>query len=134
MRSKAPVRHSVPDARTSLFAAIWFSDGVLTIRPAGPNLAEREAMIISKEAAEALRTRATSLRCLVLDFSEVQQISSFGLGMCIELRNAADAEGAGTIIYSLPPDLMDLFRMVRVDRLYTFAGSQSELARAIADM
>ena len=133
MRANAPLRSVNADTRASLFAAISFRNGVMTIQPAGPTLAEREAMIISREGGAALRDHAKSLRCLVLDLSDVQQISSFGLGLCIELRNAADAEGAGTIIYGLAPDLADLFRMMKVERLYAFADSQTELTRAIDD-
>ena len=133
MRSNALVPQSVSGTRDSLFVAISFHNGALTIQPAGPHLAERESMIISREAGVALRRHAQHLRCLVMDFSDVQQVSSFGLGLCIELRTAAAEHAAHTIVYSLAPHLMDLFRMVKVDRLYTFAGSRWELERAIAE-
>ena len=126
-------KRSTAAQSTSLFANMTFKGGTLQIQPSGPNLGEREAMIISREANAAFREHASSLRRFVLDLSSVQQMSSFGLGVCIELRNlAADTAGAPTIAYGLSSTLMDLFRMMRVDRLYTFASSADELEKALA--
>lgn len=132
MRSTAPSRVT-PAAGDghSLFVSFTFESGILRVKPTGPSLSEREAMIVSREASVVLRNYDKSIRKLVLDLSDVQLISSFGLGLCIELRNLADAVNAPTIIYGLSTELMELFRMMRVDRLYTVANSPNELAKAL---
>jgi anti-anti-sigma factor len=116
----------------SLFVTISCRDGVLTIKPAGPKLAEREAMIIAVDARRAVASLGKRLRRLVLDMSAVQVMSSFGLGMCIELRNSARLAGAATVLFGLTDELKRLFELMRVDHLYTIAQSPNELAVAMA--
>ena len=70
---------------------------------------------------------------VVLDFTEVDFINSSGLAACIELRNGASARGAKTVIYRPKDNMLELFRMVRVDRLYSFASNDDELTRALEE-
>ena len=109
----------------SLFVQTVFRGGVLTVRPAGPQLSEREAIIITSEVTPHLQKAGNKLRGLVLDMSEIKMMSSFGLGLCLELRNSAKAAGASTIIVGLNLQLRELFRMMKVDRLYTIADVTS---------
>lgn len=115
----------------SQFVAIHVKSGVLMVRPSGPSLAEREATIISADVRPVLAACGKSLRALVLDLSDVQMMSSFGLGMCIDLRNAANRSKALTIVYGLSQQLQDLFKMMKVERLYTIAQTPADLERAL---
>jgi anti-anti-sigma factor len=72
------------------------------------------------------------LRTLVIDLSDVQAMASFGLGVCIELRNGANTVGARTIMFGLNPEMAAMFRLMKVERLYTMVQSTDELARALA--
>jgi anti-anti-sigma factor len=56
---------------------------------------------------------------LVLDFTDVQFVSSLGLGMCIDVRNTAENCNAETAIVGLTTHLKELFEMMRLDRLFT---------------
>lgn len=120
-----------PHASRSTFYSASTSGGVLTIKPAGPSLTEREAIVISCDVKPIMDRCAGSMRALVLDLSQVRIMSSFGLGMCIELRNAARAVNANTIVFGLSDELTELFKMLKVDRLYTMARNVKELAKAI---
>jgi anti-anti-sigma factor len=115
----------------SLFVSLSHKAGVLTVRPVGPNLNERESMIIASVVKPSISHIGGRLRKLVLDFSDVVAMSSLGLGLCIELRNAAEAVGAGTVVFNLSSDLTELFRMMKVDRLYTMTSTAKELSSAI---
>ncbi len=68
---------------------------------------------------------------LVLDFSGVTFINSSGLAACIELRNRASGAGAPTIIYGADRSVRDVLRMVRLERLFGFAGTAAELEAAL---
>lgn len=106
--------------------------GVLIVRPAGPRLGEGEACVISSEVRAAMQDLGTSMVGLVIDLSEVQIMSSFGLGLCIELRNCARSTRLGTILFGLSQELRDLFRLVKIDRLFAVALTPRDLAEAIS--
>jgi anti-anti-sigma regulatory factor len=116
----------------SAFFSIINKNGMLTLRPTGPSLTEREAIIISTEVKPIMERFGGGMRGLVLDLSEIKVMSSFGLGMCIELRNTAKTFNASTIILGLCEELTELFCMLKVDRLYTMVRNSKELAKAMA--
>lgn len=116
----------------SVFYHHEFKGGVLMVRPAGPNLGQREAVILNAEIGALIAQLGPRLRLLLLDLSEVQSMASFGLGVCIELRNTARARNASTLVYGLCDELSDLFRLMKVERLYTIVRTPRELAKALA--
>jgi anti-anti-sigma factor len=116
----------------SSFVRIAYAGGVLVARLVGPSIGTREATIISRELNRALGTAGDGLRTLVLDMRGVQMMASMGLGMCIDARNRAGRSGAPTVVYGLCPELAELFRVMKVDRLYTIARNEAELSRALA--
>ena len=118
--------------RTSSFVAVSFKAGVLTIKPAGPSLGEREVTIIASEVRPVMAKCSAKLRAVVLDLGEVQIMSSYGLGWCIEIRNAARLVNAKTVLFGLHRELLDLIRMMKVERLYTIVHSAGDLPGAIA--
>jgi len=91
----------------------------------GPRIGEREAAIIANSVNSKLREYGSKVNNLVLDFSEVQFISSLGLGMCIDVRNTAEQCKAGTSIVGLTSHLQELFEMMRLDRLFTISSVAS---------
>lgn len=119
-------------SHSSTFASVSLDDGVLTVAFTGPSLAEREATIVAREIENALDAASKTLRLLVLDMGELRIMSSIGLGVCIDARNAARKRGAETVVFRLDARLRELFRMTRVDRLYTMLDSRAELGRLVA--
>lgn len=116
----------------SSFVKLACAGGVLVARLAGPSIGQREATIISRELSTALDTAGDRLRALVLDMRNVQMMASMGLGMCIDARNRASRGGAMTVVYGLCPELAQLFRVMKVDRLYRIARNEAELSRVLA--
>ena len=109
-----------------------FKGGVLTIKPAGPSLGERETLIIADDVRPAMAKHSSGLRVIVLDLSNVQIISSFGLGWCIEVRNAAWLMNVRTVLFGLNGELLELVQMMKIEKLYTIAQSAGDLAKATA--
>jgi anti-anti-sigma factor len=119
-------------AAESSFLKLAYAGGVLVARLAGPSIGQREATIISRELSTALDAVGDRLRTLVLDMRNVQMMASMGLGMCIDARNRAGRSGAATVVYGLCPELAQLFRVMKVDRLYRIARDEAELSRMLA--
>jgi anti-anti-sigma factor len=120
------------NAGESIFVRINAVRGVLHARIHGPQMSQREAPIVLDEIAAALAAHGSPLRVLLLDFTDVQSMSSLGLGMCLELRRKAREAGGRTVICGLTPQLGDLFGMLKFDRLCTIARDEPDLRRALA--
>lgn len=116
--------------RRSLFVDITFSNGTMNACIVGPRIGEREATIVANAVNAQLNAYGKKVKSLVLDFSEVQFISSLGLGMCIDVRNTAEGNKASTSIVGLTNHLKELFEMMRLDRLFTISGKKASLDSA----
>jgi len=123
---------TLPQGKKSLFYTHSVKGGVVVIRPHGPTLGQREAAILNAEMRPVVDNLGLRLRALVIDLTDVQMMASFGLGVCIELRNAAHNQKARTIVFGLNEELAAMFRLMKVDRLYTIVQSTQDLARALA--
>ena len=106
--------------------------GVVTARILADAVEEREATIILNAVKEAMKGAGKELSRIVLDFGEMTFINSSGLAACIELRNGAAERGIDTIIYRPTDDVHQLFKMVKIDRLYTFALDAEQLEALLA--
>lgn len=112
-----------------VFATIRFESGVLTIRPAGPVIGQREAQVIGEQVTAALEEAGRDLRVLVFDLRDVQMMSSMALGVCIDARNHARGVGARPVIYGVNEQLAELFKMLKLSRLFTVARNDKHLRR-----
>jgi anti-anti-sigma factor len=107
------------DRRRSLFVDVSFCNGTLNACIVGPRIGEREATIVANAVNAKIKEFGSKLTSLVLDFTDVQFVSSLGLGMCIDVRNTAENCNAETAIVGLTTHLKELFEMMRLDRLFT---------------
>jgi len=118
--------------KPSSFARLEYRGGVLTTQPAGPQIAEREATIISRKLNKAFAATGKRMKAFLLDLTNVQTVSGMGLGMCIDAHKRARDLGARTIVIGLSPQLEELFRVMKVDRMYKIARTKSELSGLLA--
>jgi anti-anti-sigma factor len=117
----------------SAFVTIRRRGSVVRATISGPRIGERESQIVAAEIHAAIEAAGGRMKHLVLDLADVRIMSSLGLGMCIDVRNAAKKRGADTVVIGLSHELADLFRMMKVDRLYAIVGSEEELQARVAD-
>ncbi len=120
------------DKSPSEYVDVTTDGGVITARICNPNVEEHEALIILDRLRSAMEQTGSDLQAVVLDFGDVAFINSSGLAACIEVRNSAAAQGARTILYRPKDDISNVFRMVKVDRLYAFANDAQELQELVS--
>lgn len=94
-------------------------------------LGQREAQAAAEAISKAIASIEGKGRCFVLDLGRVSMISSLGLGMCVDTRHRAMERGMRPVMYGLSPQLLELMRMMKVDRLFTFVHGPGELARLL---
>ena len=117
---------------SSAFCSTRFTDGVLTVRLAGPSIGAREVPIIAEQVGTDLVKTKDSLRVMLFDMADVQVLSSMALDMCLGLRHEADAVGASTLLYGLTPELIRLLKMMNTQRMWQFVKDPAHLKRALA--
>ena len=116
--------------RKSLFVDITYHRGTLKAFIVGPRVGEREATVVANAINAKLKEYGKKVNSLVLDFSDVQFVSSLGLGMCIDVRNTAEQCQASTTVSGLAPYLQELFVMMRLDRLFTIEQADVQYGSA----
>ena len=93
-----------------------------------PSIGQREAPIIAGEVSEALRNTPLARNgAFVLDMSAVTMMTSMGLGMCIDLRRQADGAKLKAFMFGTNRQLLDILRMMKIDRQYTIVHAKDEL-------
>jgi anti-anti-sigma factor len=113
------------------FVEISADGGVVTAKIVAPSVEERPANIILEKTRAAMDQVGEELTNVVLDFGGVDFINSSGLAACIELRNGAAEMGARTILYQPTADVLQVFTMVKVERLFTTAHTAEELTSLV---
>jgi anti-anti-sigma factor len=114
------------------FVEISSDGGVVTAKITAPSVEERPANVILARMREAMEQVGEELTNVVLDFGEVDFINSSGLAACIELRNGAANKGARTILYQPTAGVLEVFTMVKVDRLFATARTAEELRNLLS--
>jgi anti-anti-sigma regulatory factor len=123
--------HSID--RKTAFTHIWTARGHLIARVLTPNVGQREVAIVTSEIGDAItELQAEGKRAMVLDLSDVRMLSSMGLGMCVDLKNQADRAKMRPLLFGVSTTLLELLKLMRVDRLYTVVADQSALDRQLA--
>jgi len=69
---------------------------------------------------------------VVIDFGKVQRLSSAALGMVVALKKVIVEKNGGQIrIANVADNLMDIFKMTRIDRVVKMHGSTAEAVEAM---
>ncbi len=108
------------------YVSTSMKNGVFHVCLAAPRVGDHEAAIIAASVHRTLRQHGGSLKKMVLDVSSVQMMQSVGLGMCIDIRNTAEAFGVQTTLCGLRGRLAQLFAMLKIDRLFALEPAQGQ--------
>lgn len=103
---------------------------VLIAKMVGPNIGQRESEIIVQAFKAALENDLDSAH-LLIDMSEVNFMNSMGIGMLVDLRSQAAAKNMNLVMGGVKPDLENLLKMVRLDKLFTICTNDKQLAKAL---
>ena len=107
------------------------ADGVVTARIIAATVEEHNAATVLEALREAIDQVGGKLTQVVLDLGSVTFVNSSGLSVFIEIRTLADEHGAATVIYRVTEEVDRLFKMLRIDRLYTFVDSAEALSELL---
>jgi len=92
---------------------------------------QSEAQLAHEAISRALSGFEGKGRLFVLDLSRVSLLSSLGLGMCVDTRHRAIEREMKPVLYGLQPSLLELLRMMKMDRLFTIAHGEAEFRRMV---
>ena len=95
-------------------------DGVTIVRLAGPKL------VLDASGPLYGLVDEDGHRKLLLVFAEVGFLSSAALGVLIILQRKVDAAGGQLKLCRLSPDLLELFRLTRMQELFAIHGDERE--------
>lgn len=115
---------------TATFVTVSVKNKHMIARLDAVSIGPREAALIATEVTRML-VSATKGKCLVIDLSRTNSLSSMGLGLCVDLRNRAVDAGLRPVLAGMNIQLTDLVRMMRVDRLFTITSSSHDLERLL---
>ncbi len=62
-------------------------------------------------------------RRVEVDFADVQSLSSANLGGLIQVNREARGLGADLVLTNVGDPVRDIFKLTRLDRMFTFANS-----------
>ena len=116
--------------RAQYVACKQYSKAVLA-RVTTPSIGQHESSIIARDLFAAIESGHSRTKWLVIDLSAVSVLSSMGLALCVDARTRAKEKGMKTVLYGLNGHLRELFRMMRVERLYKLVHSKDDLKKLI---
>ncbi len=128
--STAPI--DLPAQKKTALVEIDWNGKVLVIRPAGPNIGQRESPLIAEEFTPYFKQCGRAIKFLVLDLSSVSFMASMGLGMCIACRNQAAGVGATPLLFGMNKELQGLMAMMKIEKLFRIVKTQAELTQICA--
>ncbi len=87
--------------------------------------------VIDEQSAEDLKKRffemnGSLLKELVLDFSEMKQIGSTGIGKLLVFHQDLSANGGVMRIANVSESVYELFRMLRLDSLFSVTKKKKD--------
>jgi anti-anti-sigma regulatory factor len=96
-----------------------------------PTIGQREAPIITGEIIDAIDHSKNVRGNFVLDLTGVNQITSMGLGMCIDVRNRVASAKLKPHLFGTNRAVLDLLRLMKVDKLYSVVHGGDDLAKLL---
>jgi anti-anti-sigma factor len=108
------------------FVEFTHPGGHLLAKVVVPSVGQNEAPVIREQIVSRLGEAAKG-KSLIIDLSQVSLVSSLGLGTFVDLRNNAEKAGLRPVVYGLNRHLLDLFRLMKIERLFTMLKSPTEL-------
>jgi anti-anti-sigma factor len=98
----------------------------------GPGaLGSRESSAITGGTGKVLADRLPGLRHLVLDLGKARSMSAIGLALCVDLRNRAVAAGLSPVLAGASGEVLDVLRMMKVERLFNVVRSERDLKQLL---
>ena len=118
-------------AGKQLFADLTVDRGVLTARLVGPTLGQREGPVVADMIHTGLESSDEPVGFVVIDCSDIGYISSAGLGSCVTIHKQAKTHKAVVVLHALKPELRDIFKLTKLDKIFEIAEDSKRLEKII---
>ena len=88
--------------------------------------------LLDEESLQAIGEQLASLveefgrKKLVLNFSNIQDISSLALGMLLSLNKKVQAAGGKLVLCRIDPKILEVIAITRLDKLFIIRGDEQE--------
>lgn len=93
------------------------------------SIASRETPILTTELLAA--AEKTNWR-LAVDFTDVGMITSVGIGMLVTLHNKTKAGKGMLTLFGMRPEIAELLKLTRLDRMFTIVKDRSAAMQALS--
>lgn len=107
---------------TSTYLHVRPGPGATVARILREKVSEFEADIIRNEALAAIEAGSTRL---ALDLSEVQLLTSAGLGALITIDRECRARNGRLVLFGVSDQLLGLLRLTRLDRVFAIKPDEA---------
>lgn len=97
--------------------------GVLVATLTTNSLSDYESRVV---ADEIQKEAPKGLWRVILDFAEVQFMASAGIGMILTLVHQAKAQKGRVVVCNLSPEIHQVLKMTKVDKLFTITPTVQE--------
>jgi anti-anti-sigma factor len=92
-------------------------------------IAERESQVLQAELGQAAAPFGWKL---VLDAEQVTMLPSVGLGALVNLNKTCKANGGKFAIYNLAPEIVDVLKITKLDRVVNIAKDREAAIKAVS--
>ena len=88
-----------------------------------------------EDAAKEMSTvsQQTGYNRIVLDLSQLKQISSGFISKIIELKKTLVADGGGLALCGIGPDVAKVFKLLNLQKVFTMAKDEYEAATSLLE-
>ncbi len=104
--------------------------GILVITLKGPSLSEGDAGAV---LAEVTGDVANAKGRVLLDMSKIEYMSSAGISMLVQLREACVNEGGSLAMCGLAAPIAGVLKTTRVDRLFKISPTREKALAKLGD-
>jgi anti-anti-sigma factor len=111
----------------SSFIEVSHSGLAVDVRILTPQIGEREGQIIVNEIAAA----AAPGWLVAVDLSQVAFVASAGLGALVGIHNSAKAAEGRLTVYGVAPELLQMLKLTRLDKLLTIKPDREAALKAL---
>jgi anti-sigma B factor antagonist len=90
---------------------------------------EREAQALQQEILAAASGKGHHV---VVDMHKVMMLASAGIGSLVQVHRACAGAGGRMVLAALDPDIAEMLKLSRMDKLFTFADSVDAATKKLA--
>lgn len=105
------------------------ANGVAVVRIEREKVSDHEAAVVQ---TELLAAAAAHNHRVAIDLSQVNLLASPGLSALIVVDRECKSSGGRMAVFNVPAQLMDVFKITRLERLFTFAPTREEAVARVA--